>query len=217
MGIPGHLTCLLRNLYAGQERTIRTRHGAMEWFKIRKEVYQGCILLPAYLTLCRVHIGKCQAGWIPSWNQDCWEKYQQPQICRWHHCNGRKWRGAKEPLDEGERGEWKKLAWNSTFKKWRSWHPVPSLRGKKRGKKQKQWQIFFISWAPKSLWVVTAAMKLKDAASWKESYNKLSVLKSKDITLLINFCLVKAIVFPIVMYECESWTLKKAEPLLKPH
>ena len=54
-------------------------------------------------------------------------------------------------------------------------------------------------------------MKLKDAASWKESYNKLSVLKSKDITLLINFCLVKAIVFPIVMFGCESWAIKKAE------
>lgn len=91
-----------------------------------------------------------------------------------------------------------------------------TLWQKKRGKSRSN-DRFFISWAPKSLWMVTAAMKLKDAAPWKESYNKLSVLKSKDITLLINFCLVKAIVFPIVMYECESWTLKKAEPLLKPH
>ena len=47
------------------------------------------------------------AGWIPSWNQDCQEKYQQPQICRWYHPYGRKWRGTKEPLDEDERGEWK--------------------------------------------------------------------------------------------------------------
>ena len=38
---------------------------------------------------------------------DCWEKYQQPQICTWYHSNGRKRRGTKEPLDEGERGEWK--------------------------------------------------------------------------------------------------------------
>ena len=44
---------------------------------------------------------------ITSWNQDCQEKYRQPQICRWYHSNGRKWRGTKEPLDEGERGEWK--------------------------------------------------------------------------------------------------------------
>ena len=59
------------------------------------------------LLICRVHHEKCLAGWIISWNQGCWEKYQQPQICRWYHPNGRKWRGTKEPLDESERGEWK--------------------------------------------------------------------------------------------------------------
>ena len=53
---------------------------------------------------------KCQVGWIMSWNQGCREKYQQPQICRWYHPNGRKQRGTKEPFDEGERGQWKKLA-----------------------------------------------------------------------------------------------------------
>ena len=46
MGIPGHLTCLLRNLYAGQEVTVRTGHGTTDWFQIRKRVLQGCILLP---------------------------------------------------------------------------------------------------------------------------------------------------------------------------
>ena len=46
MGIPDHLTCLLRNLYAGQEATIRTGHGATDWFQIVKGVHQGCILLP---------------------------------------------------------------------------------------------------------------------------------------------------------------------------
>ena len=50
---------------------------------------------------------KCWAGWSRSWNQDCWEKYQQPQIHRWHHPYGRKWTGTKEPLEVGERGEWK--------------------------------------------------------------------------------------------------------------
>ena len=44
MGIPDHLTCLLRNLYAGQEATVRTRHGLMDWFKAGKGVRQGCIL-----------------------------------------------------------------------------------------------------------------------------------------------------------------------------
>ena len=44
MGIPEHLTCLLRNLYAGQEATVRTRHGKTDWFQIGKEVHQSCIL-----------------------------------------------------------------------------------------------------------------------------------------------------------------------------
>ena len=46
MGIPDPLTCLLRNLYAGQEATVRTEHGTTDWFQIRKGVCQGCILLP---------------------------------------------------------------------------------------------------------------------------------------------------------------------------
>ena len=46
MGIPDHLTCLLRNLYAGQEATVRTGHGTTDWFQIRKGVHQGCILSP---------------------------------------------------------------------------------------------------------------------------------------------------------------------------
>ena len=50
MGIPDHLTCLLRNLYAGQEATIRTGHGTTDWFQIGKGVHQGCILSPVYLT-----------------------------------------------------------------------------------------------------------------------------------------------------------------------
>ena len=54
----------------------------------------------------RFGLGKA-AGWITSWNLDCWEKYQQPCSCRCYHSNGRKWRRTKEPLDEGERGEWK--------------------------------------------------------------------------------------------------------------
>ena len=46
MGIPDHLTCLLRNLYAGQEATVRTGHGTIDWFQIEKGLHQGCILSP---------------------------------------------------------------------------------------------------------------------------------------------------------------------------
>ena len=50
LGIPDHLTCLLRNLYAGQEATVRTGHGTTDWFQVGKEALQDCMLSPAYLT-----------------------------------------------------------------------------------------------------------------------------------------------------------------------
>ena len=50
VGIPDHLTCLLRKLYAGQEATVSTGHGTTDWFQMGKGVHQGCICLPAYLT-----------------------------------------------------------------------------------------------------------------------------------------------------------------------
>ena len=56
MGIPGHLTCLLRNLYAGQEATVRARHGTSDWFQIGKGVHQGCILSPCLFNLYAEHI-----------------------------------------------------------------------------------------------------------------------------------------------------------------
>ena len=56
MGIPAHLTCLLRNLYAGQEATVRTRHGTIDWFQIGKEVHQDCILSPCLFNLYAEYI-----------------------------------------------------------------------------------------------------------------------------------------------------------------
>ena len=56
MEIPDHLTCLLRNLYAGQESTVRTGHGTMDLFQIGKGVFQGCILLPCLFNLHAEHI-----------------------------------------------------------------------------------------------------------------------------------------------------------------
>ena len=56
MGIPDHLICLMRNLYAGQEATGRTGHGTIDWFQIRKGVHQGCILSPCLFNLCAEYI-----------------------------------------------------------------------------------------------------------------------------------------------------------------
>ena len=56
MGIPGHFTCLLRNLYAGQELTVRIGHGTMDWFQIEKGVPQGCVLSPCLFNINAEHI-----------------------------------------------------------------------------------------------------------------------------------------------------------------
>ena len=79
-------------------------------------------------------------------------------------------------------------------------------------KQWKQW-LNLLFWAPKSLQMVIVPMKLKDAYSLekKAMTNIDSILKSRDITLTTKVHLVKAMVFPVVMYGCESWTIKKAE------
>ena len=70
----------------------------------------------------------------------------------------------------------------------------------------------FIFWAPKSLQMVTAALKLRHLLLGRKAMTKLdSILKSRDITLPTKVRLVKAMVFPVVMYGCENWTIKKAE------
>ena len=103
MGIPDHLTCLLRNLYGGQEATVRTGHGTTDWFQIGKGGCQGCILLPCLFNL-----------YAASWGTLGWMKHKLESRLpggilitsdMQMGYNGRKWRGTKQPLDEGERGE----------------------------------------------------------------------------------------------------------------
>ena len=77
MGIPDHVTCLLRNLYAGQEATVQTGHGTTDWFQIGKGVHHGCILSPCLFNLYAEYIMRnaglkeTQAGL-----EDCRKKYQ---------------------------------------------------------------------------------------------------------------------------------------------
>ena len=80
------------------------------------------------------------------------------------------------------------------------------------GKQWKQCQTLFLG-APKSLQMVTAAMKLKDAYSLEKKAvtNLDGISNSRDITLQTKVCLIKVMVFPVVMYGSESWTIKKAE------
>ena len=87
----------------------------------------------------------------------------------------------------------------------------PITSWQKMGKQEKQWQTLF-SCAPKSLQMVITAMKLKDTLLGRKAMTNLeSTLKSKDVILPTKVHLVQAMVFPVVMYGCESWTIKKAE------
>ena len=98
MEIPDHLTCLLRNLYAGQEATVRTRHGTTDWFQIGKGLCQGCILSPCLFNLDAEYIMR-NAGLDEA---QTGIKISRRNIC---HPYGRKQRRTKEPHDESERGE----------------------------------------------------------------------------------------------------------------
>ena len=102
MGIPDHLTCLLRNLYAAQEAAVRTSHGKTAWFKIGKGVCGVWILSHCLFNLYAEYI---------MWNARLDEAKQksrlrekyQPQICTWHHPYAIKQRGTKEPLRKWKR------------------------------------------------------------------------------------------------------------------
>ena len=90
MGIPDHLTCLLRNIYAGQEATVRTGRGTTDWFQIGKRVCQGCILSPCLFNFYAEYIMRnpgleeAQAGIKIA------RRNINNLICRWHHPYGRK-------------------------------------------------------------------------------------------------------------------------------
>ena len=107
MGIRDHLTCLLRNLYSGQEATVRTGHGTTDWFQIGKGVSQGCILSPCLFNFYAEYIMK-NAGWDEAQAViNIAGRTINNLRCRWYHPYGRKQRRTKEPLNESERREWK--------------------------------------------------------------------------------------------------------------
>ena len=75
--MPDHLTCLLRNLYAGQEATVRTGHGTTDWFQIRKGVGQGWMVSPCLFNLYAEYIMRnAELDEVQAGNQDCQKKYQ---------------------------------------------------------------------------------------------------------------------------------------------
>jgi len=108
MGIPDHLICLLRNLYAGQEATVRTRHGTMDWFKIGKGVHQGCILSPCLFNVYAEYImrnsrlNESQAGIKIARRNINNLRYADDNTLM---AESKKELDHQEPLEESERGE----------------------------------------------------------------------------------------------------------------
>ena len=105
----------MRTLYLSPEKPVcRSRSNSLNqawnngWFKNGKGVCEGCIFPSCLFNFYTQSTPCSMLGQMShKLNQDCQKKYQQLQIYRWYHSNGRKWRGAKEPLDEGEKGEGK--------------------------------------------------------------------------------------------------------------
>ena len=210
MGIPDHLTCLLRNLYATQEATVRTGHGTTDWFQIRKGVRQGCILSPCLFNF--------YAGYII---RNAGLEEAQAGIKRaGRNINNLRYADDTTLMAESEeelsllmkvKEESEKVGLKLNILKTKITASGPITSWEIDGETVETVSDFILG-APKSLQMVTAAMKLDTLLLGRKVMTNLdSILKSRDITLSKNVHLVMANVFPMVMYGCESWTIKKAE------
>ena len=168
MEIPDHLTFLLRNLYVGQNATVRTGHETTNWFPIQNGVHQACILSPYLLNLYAKYI---------MWNARLDEAQAGIKIAR-RNINNLRYADdttlmaeIKEKLKSllmKVKEESEKVGLKLKIQKTKVIAPSPITSWQIDVKQWKQWQTLF-SWAPKSLQVVTAAMKLKDTCSLEEN------------------------------------------------
>uniref|UniRef100_A0A8B9W3Z9 RNA-directed DNA polymerase n=1 Tax=Bos mutus grunniens TaxID=30521 RepID=A0A8B9W3Z9_BOSMU len=209
MGIPDHLTCLLRNLYAGQEATVRTGHGTADWFQIGKGVCQGCILSPCLFNLYAEYIMR---------NAGLDEEQDAIKIA------GRNTNNLRDVDDT--------ILMTESEEELKSLLMKVKEESEKVGLKINIQKTKIMASGPITSWQIdgeTVAdfilggskitadgdcsheIKTRLLLGRKFLTNLDSILKSRDITLLTKVRLVKAMVFPVVMYECESWTRKKAE------
>ena len=178
--------------------------------KLRKEYDKAVYCYPIKLT-CRVQYVKCQSGWITSRNQDGWEKYQQLPICRWYtDSNSRKWKGTKELLDEKES---EKAGLKLNIQKTRIMASSPNTSRQIKGEIKVGAVTDFSFLGSEITMDSDCSHEIKRCLllGRKAMTNLDSILKSRDITLPTKVHIVKAMVFPVVMYAYESWTIKKAE------
>ena len=211
MGIPDHLTCLLRNLSAGQEGTVRIEHGTMDWFQIGKGVYRGCVLSPCLFNLYAEYIMR---------NAGVDEAETGIKIA------GRNINNLKYTDDTTLMAESKEL--KSLLMKVKEESEKVGLKLNMQKTKIKEsgpvtsWQIDGETMETVTDFILGGS-KITADGNYSHEIKKLlllggkamtnldSILKSIDITLPTKVHPVKAMFFPVVMSGCESWTIKKAE------
>ena len=205
MGIPDHLNCLLRNLYAGQEAIVSTGHGTTDWLQIGKGVRQGCILSPCLFNLYAEYIiqnarlDEAQAGIEISWKNINNLRYADDTTLMAESEEELKSPMMKVKEESGTAG----LKFNIQKTKIMATSPITS------------WQIDGETMETVRDFIFLGSKMTTDGDCSHEIKRHLllgkkamtyldSFLKRRDITLPINVHMVKAMVFPVVMYGCES-------------
>ena len=211
MQIPDHLTCLLRNLYAGQEATVRTGHGTTDWFQIGKGVHQGYILSPGLFNLHAEYVMR---------NAGLEEAQDGIKIAR-RNSNNLRYADDTTLMSESKeelksllmkvKEESEKVGFKLNIQKTKIMASGPITSWQIDGERVET-VADFIYLGSKITADCDCNHEIKShlLLGRKVMTNLDSILKSRDITLLAKVCLVKAMVFPVVMYGCESWTIKKA-------
>ena len=167
MGIPDHLIRLLRNLYVGQEATVRTGHETTDWFKTGKRVCQGCKLSPCLFILCAEYIIRNAGLMNHKLESRLLEEISATSDIQMIPLMAESEEELKSLLMKMKE-EREKAGLKLNIQKTKIMASCSITSWQITGKEWKQWQILF-SWAPKSLWMVTTAMKLKDTCSLEEN------------------------------------------------
>ena len=212
MATRDHLTCLLRNLYASQEATVRTEHGTTDWFQIGKEVHQSCILSSCLFNLYAEYI---------TWNARLDEAQAGIKIDGgninnlWHADDTTLTAERKKELKSllmKLKEESKKADLKLNIQKTKVMASSPITAWQIDGETMETVTDFiFLGSKISADDDCSHEIKRRLLLGRKAMTNLDSILKSRDIILPAKVPLVKALVFPVVMYGCESWTTKKAE------
>ena len=212
MGIPNHLTWLLKNLYTGQEATVRTGYGTTDWFQIGKGVCQDCILPPCLFNLYAEYImgnaglDKAQAG-IKTADRNINNLRYADDTTFMAESEGQLKSLLMQMKEESE-----KVGVELNIQKIKIMASGPITSWQIDGETVETVSDFILLGSKITAYGdFSHEIKRRLLLGRKVMTNLDSIFKSRDTTLLTKVHLVKAMVFPVVMYGCESWTVKKAE------